>query len=29
MENDKEDDAGVDAILPIDAESTGVPSRNN
>jgi hypothetical protein len=29
MENDKDDDGGVDAILPIDAESTGVTSRNN
>ncbi len=23
MENDEDDDGGVDAILPIDAESTG------
>ncbi len=29
MENDKDDGGGVDAILPIDAESTGVTSRNN
>ncbi len=29
MENDKDDDGGVDAILPIEAESTGVTSRNN
>ncbi len=29
MENDKDDDGGVDAILPIDAESTSVTSRNN
>ena len=29
MENDEDDDGGVDAILPIDAESTGATSRNN
>ncbi len=29
IENDKDDDGGVDAILPIDAESTSVTSRNN
>jgi hypothetical protein len=29
MENDKDDDGGVDAILPIDAESTGVTFRKN
>jgi hypothetical protein len=29
MENDEDDDGGLDAILPIDAESTGVTSRNN
>ncbi len=29
MANDKDDDGGVDAILSIDAESTGVTSRNN
>jgi hypothetical protein len=29
MDNDKYDDGGIDAILPIDAESTGVTSRNN
>ncbi len=29
MENDKDDGGGVDAILPIDAESTSVTSRNS
>ena len=29
MKNDKDDDGGVDAILPIDAESTNATSRNN
>ncbi len=29
MENDEDDDGGVDAILPIDAESTSATFRNN
>jgi hypothetical protein len=29
MKNDEDDNGGVDAILPIDAESTGATFRNN
>ncbi len=29
MENEDDDDGGVDAILPFDAESTGATSRND